>query len=486
MSIARDLPTQLPAVICVAGAAPLLPHALVRYLPGRRAVLRGEWNGRAVYAKWFFGKHASRHALRDQRGVEWLTQAQLATPALLHSGTIADSADRILIFAEMPGQSVETLWPDLAPEQRFGIARQLVTEVARHHRAGLMQTDLYLKNFLLHEDHLVTLDGDGVRRLPVLRAAHAAWQNLALLLSKFEVDDQAQWLPPLLEAYCGARDCKPMALDKLKNRVERERHRVIDHYAEHKVFRACSDVSVSREWGSFSAQMRDAFAQPLTIAQMEDALRAGHPLKRGNTCTVTRAMIGDRKVVVKRYNIKHWLHGVGRLFRRSRASVSWANAHRLRMHGIATAMPLALVERRFGPCRLQAYFVADYIEAPDMASWMADRAIDPQDKETAAMGLARLMHRLRLLQIAHGDMKATNLHVHGVRPILIDLDSMRHVRCRRSFERRHVRDLQRLLRNWADRPHIQRMVARALQQTYGGDPLLQRAGVVVGMNSENR
>lgn len=483
MEIARGLPASLPAVIGVQGAAPLLPDALVRYLPDRRAVLRGIWNDRRVYAKLFFGKQARRHARRDRQGAESLAHAHLATPALLHAGVLAGNAGWVLIFAEVAGQSVDALWDGLTDAQRFELACMLVREVARHHKAGLMQTDLYLKNFLLQEETLYTLDGDGVRRLPMPWASHRAWRNLALLLSKFDVVALAQWLPGLLQAYVSERGCRTMALAKLAALVASERHRVVDGYADKKVFRNCSDVAVTSHWRYLVAQVRDFATAPdqLRPEVLDHAVEAmpGAGLKRGNTCTVSLATIAGRKVVVKRYNIKHWLHGLGRIFRRTRASISWANAHRLRLHEVATAQPLALIERRFGPCRLQAYFVAEYLEAPDMANWMADRAVDMQDKQAAAMHLARLIYKLRLLQIAHGDMKATNIHVRGVAPVLIDLDSMRHVRCRWRFERQHVRDLKRLLRNWADRPHVQRMVIRALQETYGDDPLLQRAGVAM-------
>jgi tRNA A-37 threonylcarbamoyl transferase component Bud32 len=449
-------------------------------LHGRRAVMKGEWNGQPVYAKLFFGKDAVRYAARDRRGAEALAKAGLATPALLYAGKIACSQGEILVFREVLGaQNTEVVW-DTDVEARFAIAKMLVREVARHHKAGLLQTDLYLKNFLLQGDRLWTLDGDGIRHMPFF-AARAGCQNLALLLSKFDVLELAAWLQDLLAVYVEERGINPLPLKKLAGLVEKQRHRVIDGYADKKVFRDCTDVMVQKSLRVYGARMRaflDEFSEiaPDNLDRMITV--TGQPrLKSGNTCTVGLAEIAGRNVVVKRYNIKSWLHGIGRLWRRSRASISWANAHRLRMHAIATAAPLALVERRFGPCRLQAYFLADFIDAPDMETWMRDRQVDADTKELAAGKLARLMYKLRLLQIAHGDMKATNIYIDGTEPVLIDLDSMGHYHCRRWFERKHVRDLQRLLRNWADRPHIQRMLVKALQQTYGQDPLLKKAGI---------
>jgi tRNA A-37 threonylcarbamoyl transferase component Bud32 len=478
-----------PFTLALHDAEALTCHEVVRSVPDRRLVCRGTWAGRDVYAKLFQGRHAARHARRDAEGAALLTAAGIATPALLHAGKAVDGSCEVLIFAEIDSsRDAEALWPALSPDQRKTLAVALVREVARHHRAGLLQSDLYLKNFLLQGETIYSLDGDGIRRLPRLCAARAAWRNLALLLSKFDVLELDGWLPELMSAYVSERGGQAMPLGKLSRLVEAERHRVVDGYADRKVFRNCTDVAVVHTWRTYSARMRDAelgagALEPRTLDAAIDGDMSGR-LKSGHTCTVVRATIAGRDVVVKRYNIKGWLHGFGRLLRRSRASVSWANAHRLHMHGIATARPVALVERRFGPCRSRAYFLAEHLEAPDVADWMRDKAIESIRKRQLADKLAELMYKLRLLQIAHGDMKATNIHVAGDAPVLIDLDSLRHYAGRRRFERQHVKDLERLVRNWADRPHIQRMLIEALQQRYGNDPLLKRAGIALVGNNQ--
>ncbi len=477
----------IPFTLALKDNEALTCHEYVRTVPDQRLVCRGTWAGRDVYAKLFLGRHAARHAKRDADGVALLAGAGIATPALLHKGVAADGSCEVLIFAEIKdSRDAESLWPELDRDQRQTLAAALVREVARHHRAGLIQTDLYLKNFLLQGETLYTLDGDGIRRAPRFFPGRAAWRNLALLLSKFDVLELDAWLPELMRIYVSERGCQAIPLGKLGGLVEAERHRVIDGYADRKVFRSCTDVAVTHTWRLYSARSRELDAAAVLEPRTLDAAIAGNTgsrLKSGNTCTVALATIAGRNVVVKRYNIKGLLHGLGRLLRRSRAALSWANAHRLRMHGIATAKPLALVERRFGPCRLQAYFLAEYIEAPDIAAWMRDKTIELELKRSLAGKLAELMYKLRLLQIAHGDMKATNIHVAADAPVLIDLDSLRHHASRRRFERQHVKDLKRLVRNWADRPHIQRMLIEALQQRYGNDPLLRRAGVaLVGNN----
>ncbi|MDP2248463.1 MAG: lipopolysaccharide kinase InaA family protein, partial [Nitrosomonadales bacterium] len=351
----------------------------------------------------------------------------------------------------------------------------------RHHHAGLMQTDLYLKNFLVEGDRMFTLDGDAIKPLPRFFTNRAALGNLAVLLSKFDVLGIQQWLDTLLVAYAEARGWqKPIDTKRMQALIMRHRHRAVDGYANKKVFRQCTDVTVSRSWGHFLAISQNSYSKELEqiLLNAPDALIDGpgcQRLKSGKTCTVSMTEINDRKMVVKRYNIKSFWHGLGRLWRPSRAAASWANAHRLLMYGIATAAPVALLETRFGPLRGKAFFLAEYVQAPNIADLMQDVLLDQDQKRSAVQALAALMYKLSLLQIVHGDLKASNIHIDGSQPVLIDLDSLYQCGCKARFEAGHVRDLKRLLRNWQDQPEVRQWLIAALQKVYGNHPLLAKA-----------
>jgi tRNA A-37 threonylcarbamoyl transferase component Bud32 len=214
------------------------------------------------------------------------------------------------------------------------------------------------------------------------------------------------------------------------------------------------------------------------VLDAPDALVEGQQLvrlKSGNTCTVSLAEINGRKLVVKRYNIKSFWHWLGRCWRPSRAAKSWANAHRLSMYGIATAAPVALLERRFGLLRGKAYFLAEYIQAPNVADILQDASISQERKKSVLEAVAKLMYKLMLLQIVHGDLKASNIHIDGKQPVLIDLDSLQEYKRKARFEKNHVRDLKRLLKNWENQPEVRQWLIDALQKTYGEHHLLARA-----------
>jgi tRNA A-37 threonylcarbamoyl transferase component Bud32 len=268
----------------------------------------------------------------------------------------------------------------------------------------------------------------------------------------------------------------------MQKKIAAIRRRVVSKYVDYKVFRECTDIKVTRTRGQFQAISRPYGSSLLghALANLDPLLEAAQSqrLKSGNTCTVALAEIDNRKVVVKRYNVKNFWHGLGRALRQSRAAISWSNAHRLQMHEIATASPVALVERRYGFIRRQAYFVAEYIDAPDIHDFFAKADVDETQKRIVANNVAQLFYKLNLLKISHGDFKATNVKVVGDQPLLIDLDSMRQHKWRWLFERSHLRDLRRFLRNWQQAPQTRMLLTDAFAKFYKDQRLLNRAGWV--------
>ncbi len=143
----------------------------MRTVPRQREVIRGVWNNQLVYAKKFIGSRAQKHFARDLAGVKALIAANIATPPLLFQGETQDGNGFIAIFSAIENaQNAEEVWVSLNVQTRFSLMHRLVQTIALHHQAGLLQTDLYLKNFLVQqtlnqEDLIYTLDGDGIRSI---------------------------------------------------------------------------------------------------------------------------------------------------------------------------------------------------------------------------------------------------------------------------------------------------------------------------------
>ena len=174
------------------------------------------------------------------------------------------------------------------------------------------------------------------------------------------------------------------------------------------------------------------------------------------------------------------MHGVGRALRKSRAAISWANAHRLQLLGIPTPRPVALIETysySLLGLRLKgkAYFVSAYVDLPDVADFFAQTS-DKAVRAEAMKQLAMLLYRLYLLKLSHGDMKATNIKMQNALPMLIDLDSMQQHRWAYFAKKAHARDLQRFMQNWKDDASLYNAFIKVLKVVYVDHAPLQAAG----------
>jgi tRNA A-37 threonylcarbamoyl transferase component Bud32 len=457
-------------------------EAVVRTVPHQREVVRGTWQDQRgitqkVYAKKFTGTRAAQHFARDLSGVSDLIAANIPTPPLLYQGMAQDGA-YLLIFAEIvDAPNAEQVWKNLNTNAFFYFAEKLVKAVAQHHNAGLLQADLHLKNFLVADNIIYTLDGDGIRPLSKLFRKSQTQRNLATLFSKMDVLDD-DWMDKLYETYCHHGGIVYSLFDEAEIWLltQKIRRQTASDYADKKVFRQCTDVNKYALEGAWILASSDI--KNIDFTENLDALiSAQNLLKNGNTCTVALVEIDDKKIVIKRYNIKNFWHGLSRALRQSRAAVSWANAHRLKILNIATAKPVALIEQlSLGVFRGKAYFLAEYIDAPDIAEYFAQTQNKIQRSE-AIKNIVTLFYKLHLLQVSHGDMKATNIKMQGTQPVLIDLDSMRQHQWSYFAQKAHVRDLKRFMQNWQNDNALYNAFVKTFKVVYEDHALLIRAGI---------
>lgn len=441
------------SLLLVDGSALKLKH-LVREVPGKRLVYQASWQGQPVFAKVFLGKLALKYAQRDLSGIQKLLDARSMTPQILSYQATADGANQVLILEEIVGaknmEQVLQAWPACS-KQRQQLASQLVKEVAKHHHAGLHQTDIYFKNFLLLEDQIFTLDGDGIKMLPKHNEGQTTLRNLAALLSKLDVLEIEKWLPQLLADYGHARGWQtlpPLAL--LQHLIAVHRRQATNAYANKKVFRTCTDVQVSKQSNQYLAVASAYTNIDLGNVSLLDNCLQIPDFKSGNTCTVGLLTTKDaQKIVIKRYNVKSVWHGVMRSFRKTRAAISWANAHRLKLLGLATIQPVSLLEERFffGRLRRRSYFLSEYLDGLDADDFFAAER-DKVKRAEVVKHIVELFYRLYLLNISHGDMKASNIKIVDNQPVLIDLDSMKQHSFGLIAKHSHARDLRRFMRNW--------------------------------------
>ncbi len=457
---------------------------VVREVPNKRVVCAGMWQGQAVFAKVFFGKKAAQYALRDVGGVEALQRAKLLTPNMLKQCELSKLKAYIVIFkAIIPSDNAELVWSGASEFNRIKLAHKLVKLVAQHHEAGLIQTDMYLKNFLIQYDDIYTIDGDGIRKFDVL-SKQKALANLSQLLSKFDVLLLDKHLPLLLNSYTDARGWPESPnLANIKLSIKLLRYKAAKAYADKKVYRQCTDVDVKKTGHGYFAvsSQYSSLRLPQTVSALDSCFTSENIIKDGNTCTVALSSIDGLNVVIKRYNIKTFWHGVSRAIRQTRASLSWANAHRLMLLGLATAKPIALIETRIWGLKREAYFLSEYVDAPDMTVFFHQTSSSTL-RAHAVKQLVELFYRLYMLNISHGDMKATNIKVlSDGKPLLIDLDSMQQHRYDFLANKAHARDIKRFMQNWKEEPSLYNAFVKGFKVVYADHAPLQAAQILISL-----
>jgi tRNA A-37 threonylcarbamoyl transferase component Bud32 len=441
---------------------------VVRMIPGKRLVCMGEWQGDDVFIKLYIC--AEKLFRKELEGLRALHAGGIAAPAVRYSGSAGEGTIHVILLEPVQhATTLEAAWEAAADEQaRIDLLRKSVATIAQHHRAGLEQLDIHLDNFLLSDGRLFTLDGGGIHVCPAGElSVKSSRDNLALFFAQFypEHDYLIDAVLPLYEQRRQYRAGSIPAVH-LHERVDYFRRRRQRRFLK-KIFRDCSAFLCNRSLRRYMVCDR-AMASPEMLEFLADpdaslAQAGSEYLKQGNTCTLWQVRAGQHTLVVKRYNIKGFAHRISRLFRATRAAVSWKNAHRLEMCGILTPKPVALIEERFGPLRGRAWYVSAYVQGDDALVLCNPPAGGLIDAQAAAESVVALLKRMTHCRISHGDMKGNNFILSKQGAAVIDLDAMRQHVHEPGFRRSQRRDLHRFMRNWQACPETAAMFRRLLR-----------------------
>lgn len=422
---------------------------LFRLLPGRRLVCLACYQEKQVLAKLFV--HPGKAAIdykRELQGYQYFTSAGIATPKLLESGRLHAAGFYALyeyLVDAVPLSSYLSATPD--PASRDYLSK-LIAIIARMHNADFQQVDLHFNNFLCTDSKLYTIDcGDVVplSHLPVQKSGQM-YKNYADILSQLPlVYDQL--LPEFLQQYqLQLKGDQDFSLARMQPEIDVWRKWRLAMYLK-KTARTCTEFISAKKWNDRRVYKR-ACSQPSWLeffSRLDEQVDSGKRLKDGNSATVTLTECEGMSVVVKRYNIKNFKHLLSRCWRPSRAWRAWENAHRLKVLGIKTPQPIAVVEKRLGFLRHKAFYVAEYDPSPNALSVYAKGGeVTPQHLED----FFHLFSAMMYAGISHGDLKANNLLLTEAGIALIDLDAMTFHSDQKHFMKYFSKDMERFMRNW--------------------------------------
>jgi tRNA A-37 threonylcarbamoyl transferase component Bud32 len=447
---------------------------VVRSLPGKRLVFLGEYAGAKVFVKLFLDpSRGQRHWQRELDGLEAFRRGKIPTADVIYSGQTAQHGWPVIILAQLTGmKSVKQAWSEADPEYREQLLRRMTILLARHHQAGLCQTDLHLDNFMLSEREIFSLDGAGVRFFVGGVDQETALQNLGLFMAQLTPEWESR-VPEVYEIYAGERGWQNgPGSEALLRQVQVARAGRWKEF-RNKLLRSCTAFSYTKQRDGFRVVARE-YVGP----EMSDLLRdpdasfpgAEQALKNGNTCTVWATAVNGHGVVIKRYNVKGFWHGLKLSLQRGRGLRSWVNGHRLLFYGIPTARPIALLKRRVGLLCSKAYLLTEQVQSTSAREWFGDPAVAREEKKVMADRIAQVLRDLQQQQISHGDLKASNILIGEGKAMLVDLDAMHQHASTAKFKQAWSKDIQRFLKNWCDDKELVELFTNSLKSN-GIDPV---------------
>jgi len=157
-------------------------------------------------------------------------------------------------------------------------------------------------------------------------------------------------------------------------------------------------------------------------------------VKQTSKSVLTRHVIeGHIPFCVKGYQYLGPLYAVKSLFRKSRAVKSWTAAHGLLVRGIDTPLPLAVVEKKWGPFILESFLVTRWLTGVlELNEYLQHTPLQGR-KHAFIKALALAMRAVHDKGIYHGDLKSNNILVEDLGPegwrfYFIDLDRVSFTR----------------------------------------------------------
>ena len=429
-----DITLVAPFRLEIPGREALVCEEVYRHLPGKRLAFRARWGGADALVKLFFQR---KYLDRERIGLKALFET--GVPCAQEIWSLVDEDDGYFLATEFlqGAVSLQDCYEGLSLNQLKPLLRQALSLVAQLHRAGWMQADIHLDNFILSQSKLHVIDGGGVEPLS------GALNNVALFFAQM-IPDYDELVPEIIDAYGAGAP----SLEALLPAIVQVREQRIKKYLA-KTMRSCTQFRVVKSANAFIAFDRHFESEKLCrfMNEPEVAFGGAQFLKRGNTATVVKTAGDNGDWILKRYNIKNFWHGLSRCFRPSRAMISWQSAHRLKLLGIATPQVLAMRENRSGFLRREAYLFSQCADGYDLKAWLLKQK-DIEAPVWLGHQIVRLFDILWGSHVTHGDMKATNFIVTDELLQVIDLDAVQWHGTEKSFLKAFRRDLQRFMDNW--------------------------------------
>ena len=190
-------------------------------------------------------------------------------------------------------------------------------------------------------------------------------------------------------------------------------------------------------------------------------LNSGEVSKNEEGHLIVKVKIQDQNYYIKKYRIKGFLHGMSRLFKKTRAHNSWTSSCWLNAAGIQTAKPILLYEDNgiFGA--RTSFFVTEEINGKRL-----DQALEEGiNIDFTVSKLQSFFKRMSWIGFSHGDAKTSNFYIDHRNLVVFDLDSAGKSFPKYLNKKSILRDKERILTSLAGHHEICSKLIKRFQRS---------------------
>ena len=190
----------------------------------------------------------------------------------------------------------------------------------------------------------------------------------------------------------------------------------------------------------------------------EDLLiSSGKVIKNEEGHLVVQVKLKGKTFYIKKYRIKNLLHGISRVFKRTRAYNSCLSTLWLNAAGIQTAKILLFLEKKGFLGTRDSFLVTEGIEGERL-----DKFLESNAGYDVSPNIEAFFKRMNWIRFSHGDTKTSNFFFNDKGLITFDLDSSKRRFFRFSFKKAISKDKKRILKSIKKHDHLHSKLSQRL------------------------
>jgi tRNA A-37 threonylcarbamoyl transferase component Bud32 len=353
--------------------------------------------------EWFIADQFKKRNLPVPEPLGWMEK--------VHLGFVKES----YYLSEAIGSGVSLIKDSVILGSPFALPN-LAKTLKKFHDAGLFHHDLHVGNFLWDGKSFYLTDLHRAEIVRSLSLDQRLWnfsQIFLSLRSRWTEKEQMQFIEKYFEGDSFDLEQKEEHIRKIHSLMDRLQKR---HWRSRtkRCVKESTEFSMKKEKGvryyhrrDFSLDdIRRVIGEHLSLVNEKPPALA----KYSSEVIVSILNVGRRRVCVKQFRYPHVRDIFKDLFRPSKGLKSWVGGNGLKVRGISSIKPIALVEKRGWLGGRESFFL---MEAPKEAQEL-DRSIlkwceDFREKRLFIKAFAQWFSHLHQMNVYHKDMKARNI-----------------------------------------------------------------------------